>query len=770
MQLSDFKGLAQASKKMTRRLIGTGGWLLLAGLASCGGPDRLTEADISAEQAKQLVAEQALNPPGRPGSARPPLPPRRQPLQVQHAPQALSDPHFIKQVTGWLGLDDGVPAQMAKGQAPDLAPDLVHDLAPHLTRLVASRKEAADQKQAATGQQLASRLAPLLAELQQTEAQLAAELLEAAATADRPQPGLRALIRQDSEGWLRLADLSGQLDFAGPDSTLWQLRLDQVALLPALQMICAAAGCQLLASAGVEAQDRPVSLHLTGSAPMLMQAVASQWELVLWPDATSGLVTVMLQEEWAARQARLSAYINQQNSTRRKRLHQEQLHRAVRQTEQMLQAAGYLARGDTKAWQAGLAALSGQTDPLSQPARQIMQETARELAAEQAAWQAQTRALLAAEQTRLRYDLPARLAAAGYPDLLKADSCLSGQPARFIEKIALYHKPPEAVASYLSGYFEAQSIELAEPQEKLQKTCPDRPAGPVIQADATGLVISARADQLALASRLVEAHDIVTMQVLVEIFMVTVSRDFKRQLENILSAPSNFGAGGSGTVEAQLLNSLSSAVSSGYSVQLSSPGNSISSVLKFLESNALGRVLSSPTILVEANGGEATITRKSVAEVLLAEPVYDNSSRVIGTRDVNTTLEAPLELHLSGVQVLPATHNVRMQVRITNRQFLASVSAITRKEEADYTEDTIDTVFTAAPGDIIVLAGLTSAEDGTSSSGLPGITGAAPGLGGLLGGSDQITNKLSEMVVFLAPTVIDPASDPQPHAAFAGPR
>jgi type II secretory pathway component GspD/PulD (secretin) len=136
---------------------------------------------------------------------------------------------------------------------------------------------------------------------------------------------------------------------------------------------------------------------------------------------------------------------------------------------------------------------------------------------------------------------------------------------------------------------------------------------------------------------------------------------------------------------------------------------------------------------------------------------------------VNTTLEAPLELHLSGVQVLPATHNVRMQVRITNRQFLSSVSAIKRKEEADYTEDTIDTVFTAAPGDIIVLAGLTSAEDGNSSTGLPGITGAAPGLGGLLGGSDQITNKLSEMVVFLAPTVIDPASDPQPHAAFSDP-
>ena len=65
---------------------------------------------------------------------------------------------------------------------------------------------------------------------------------------------------------------------------------------------------------------------------------------------------------------------------------------------------------------------------------------------------------------------------------------------------------------------------------------------------------------------------------------------------------------------------------------------------------------------------------------------------------MNTTLEAPLELHLSGVQVLPATYNVRMQVRITNRQFLSSVSAIKRKEEADYTEDTIDTVFTAAPG------------------------------------------------------------------------
>ena len=350
---------------------------------------------------------------------------------------------------------------------------------------------------------------------------------------------------------------------------------------------------------------------------MLLQAVANQREVVLWPDEDNRLVTVMLAEEWAARQARLAAYITQQNSIHRQRLQQKQMQQAVRQTEQMLVAAGQLARGETQAWQVAVAVLSRQTDPLSQPARRMMQETARNLMAEQAEWQAQTQALLAAEQARLQYNLPARLAAAGYPDLLRADSCLTGQPARYIEKIALNHKAPDAVASHLSGYFVAQAAKRAEAEETVQNGCPDRAAEPVIQADATGLVISARADQLSLTSRLVEAHDIVTMQVLVEIFMVTVSRDFKRQLENILAAPSNFGAGGSGTVEAQLLNSLSSAVSSGYSVQLRSPGNSISSVLKFLESNALGRVLSSPTILVEANGGEATITRKSVAEVLL---------------------------------------------------------------------------------------------------------------------------------------------------------
>ena len=67
---------------------------------------------------------------------------------------------------------------------------------------------------------------------------------------------------------------------------------------------------------------------------------------------------------------------------------------------------------------------------------------------------------------------------------------------------------------------------------------------------------------------------------------------------------------------------------------------------------------------------------------------------------------------------------------------------------------------------MIVLAGLAANADTTSTTGLPGTTGALAPVSPLLGGSDQITSNVSEMIIFMAPTVIDPSSDFQPHSAF----
>ena len=309
------------------------------------------------------------------------------------------------------------------------------------------------------------------------------------------------------------------------------------------------------------------------------------------------------------------------------------------------------------------------------------------------------------------------------------------------------------------------------------------------QTDSTGIIVRGRRYDNSLAVRLMTEYDVPRLQVLVEIFMVTVSRDFNRQIANLITQARN-GLGGSGSEEAVLsgttlqtpapgselaselavfetLNSISNAVSRGYVTNLSSPNGLITSALSFIESNELGRVLSSPTILVEDGTEEASIIRNEVAKLVYdVNTVGDNGTPVTNQEDVEE--EAPFRLVLSDISVSAANKTVRMGVEIENTRFkISNLQLITAREDADYTKDTIKTVFTAAPGDVIVLAGLTDNSDTTITRGLPGTTGALGRAAPLLGGSDQQANNVNEMLIFMAPTVIDPASDFQPHSAFS---
>ena len=97
---------------------------------------------------------------------------------------------------------------------------------------------------------------------------------------------------------------------------------------------------------------------------------------------------------------------------------------------------------------------------------------------------------------------------------------------------------------------------------------------------------------------------------------------------------------------------------------------------------------------------------------------------------------------------------------------IPNIELIAARDEADFIRDEISTAFTASPGDVIVLAGLSANSEGATTAGLPGTTGGLAPVSPLLGGSDQVTNNVNEMIIFMAPTVIDPSSDFQPHSAF----
>jgi type II secretory pathway component GspD/PulD (secretin) len=106
------------------------------------------------------------------------------------------------------------------------------------------------------------------------------------------------------------------------------------------------------------------------------------------------------------------------------------------------------------------------------------------------------------------------------------------------------------------------------------------------------------------------------LQVLIEIFIIAVSPDCSRQVDSIPSAsPSAGGNNSQEVVLNQIARNAADAAGAGsFSLELDSPNDELDSVLNFIDSNQLGRVVSSPTTLVAA-GKDAVVKRELLARV-----------------------------------------------------------------------------------------------------------------------------------------------------------
>ena len=100
---------------------------------------------------------------------------------------------------------------------------------------------------------------------------------------------------------------------------------------------------------------------------------------------------------------------------------------------------------------------------------------------------------------------------------------------------------------------------------------------------------------------------------------------------------------------------------------------------------------------------------------------------------------APFQLTIGEVKINRINKTVQLEVELEDSRFASALSSVTN--ETDETTDTITT-------------------------GLPGTTGKLGAIAPTLGGSDGIENTLSETIIFMAPTVIDPSAERQPHSAF----
>ena len=303
---------------------------------------------------------------------------------------------------------------------------------------------------------------------------------------------------------------------------------------------------------------------------------------------------------------------------------------------------------------------------------------------------------------------------------------------------------------------------------------------PTITAVGDTVIITGFRHDIELVSELMDSFDKPDKQVLVEVFMVNVAKNWQRQLQSklenavrtaaktdpdIADLPASITSQLPGLIEVRddSLIGVSGALdfanraAAGNTFTLNNFRLGLAWTIDFMESNSLGRKVSSPTILA-LDGCEAQIEKSETRYLPItatSAPVVTPGGQTIPGEETTTyePREATLSLTVTPT-INPLNDHVRLKIAFNDDFFL------TADPNSDKIQSKINTEFIAAPGDVIVLAGLYTEDNSKSRNGLPGMTGI-PIFGSFLGTSSDAKNS-QEMVIFLAPEVITPKAGEMP--------
>lgn len=829
-------------------------------LGSCGAPDRLKNEDLEPDAVKELVRGKLIAPidDERLTEFNERIP-RRSLLQVIHGPDSLSDPSFIRlienQLTDELRFKLEQREEVSESPETDTNPEPIQLTEEERAKIESEVKQERASVIDALAYDLEDTLIAKLALLEDKRLEKQNNALPFSESAGNFPAVIGKNLTEDESGFLAFpADV---FLIGGQDSSLisrtsilqnhvddfeYNLVARELPLKDVLSVLSYALDLEYTFSSGVEETNRLITLSVKSGALSILDALLTQNDLAIIYNADKSLASFYTGAEVEAIRLQMRDAIVGYNEILKNRKELEKVESDIAKVEQMIEITHLLLDGDADGFLTKVQQLPRKN--LGPEAREGLKEITKkrsELVDELERLETQRIALLNPSAPQARgVDSPLAVNRA-LSDILVEDRCIKLGEEIFIEKIAVYNAKTQETIDHLETFFpgvndasqasdttssdeaeEADSTEAddatgetsledgEEIAQNISDNCPTTYAAR-FQTDATGVIASGRRADNTLAIKLIESFDVPRLQVLVEIFMVTVTRDFDRRVANLITQLRN-GVGGSGSQEAQLLNNtivapnnaavdpggtalnpanlnpanppsfndgrvlanenlltsnflagISSAVSNGYAVNLRSPNGYIASALSFLETNELGRVLSSPTILVE-HGETAEIIRERTAIVEFELDNPDNASSSSPTA-ASEPLTGGFSLKLTDVNVNPSNLTVQLKVEIGNKIFDRPIASIISRADGDFTDDQIKTTFTTAPGDVIVLAGMSANEESSVTEGLPGTSTlglAAP----VLGGSDRVTANFSEMVIFLAPTVIDPSSDFRPHSAF----
>ena len=313
----------------------------------------------------------------------------------------------------------------------------------------------------------------------------------------------------------------------------------------------------------------------------------------------------------------------------------------------------------------------------------------------------------------------------------------------------LYYISPSEAKATLENLFKSQGPEGTSTLSTIQIT----------EENMTrSIIVRGRKPDLDVIDAVLKEIDVKTQQVLIEAFIVTATSDFQKALGSRVGAMTKKGTSGekgseiiSGTIggtatvgsgislgaaAGTVTNNSITGATSGIGIIKTFGTAALKLELEALQSLGKTKIISSPSVFT-LNNQEAKITQGTQIAYTV-------------TADGTTSTEfKDAALSLTATPSIIGDGNVLLDILVNND----TPVEVAGSDEPGITKREIDTKLLVSDGDIVVIGGIKINTDTSSNTSTPGL-GNVPVLGNLFKGKNN-QNKLEEMLIFLAPRVIN---------------
>ncbi len=313
----------------------------------------------------------------------------------------------------------------------------------------------------------------------------------------------------------------------------------------------------------------------------------------------------------------------------------------------------------------------------------------------------------------------------------------------------LYYISPSEAKTTLENLFKSQGPEGTSTLSSIQIT---------EESMTRSIIVRGRKPDLDVIDAVLKEIDIKTQQVLIEAFIVTATSDFQKALGSRIGAMIEKGSSGEKGSEI-ISGTVGGAVTTGGGITLGSAAGTVTNnsitaatsgigIIKTLGTAALKleiealqslgktKIISSPSVFT-LNNQEAKITQGTQIAYTV-------------TADGTTSTEfKDAALSLTATPSIIGDGNVLLDILVNND----TPVEVPGSDEPGITKREIDTKLLVSDGDIVVIGGIKVNTDTSTNSKTPGL-GNVPVVGNLFKGRNS-QNKLEEMLIFLAPRVIN---------------